>query len=393
MKPLIREIDKKYVEVIGHYDNPVLCAKMTLLAEMFAIEHKEGYAVFRAEDYDKLSFINKNLEFMAPTEKINGLSIVKKKFGDLSIVKEVLNGVVVYEESGTYVLTNINNASNAYANENNLDKTTGDYYYSDYTKSGSTYYYYIYKGNTSTTENSIWLSLSQSTSRSVNMHVEPHDGYLYCVGDVDNQSSIYKVNLQTKEKTQIATHTFGYNAGIRGFMFNGDYMYIFYNHYNTYTYWDYSSYVKIDLTNNTIVSSGKFLPNNSCFYEMAKVGNYAYFFHTFKETGAQSHSAYSYIYKFDPTTDTITQCNSTIYLSSTLYPNFAIIGSKIYIGKSTTSSPYKTEIYEFDPIQDIISSWNEFDAPNTSYQLTVKYSENNKIFTYCNPNCYRIDKE
>ena len=60
MKPLIREIDKKYVEVIGHYDNPVLCAKMTLLAEMFAIEHKEGYAVFRAEDYDKLSFINKN---------------------------------------------------------------------------------------------------------------------------------------------------------------------------------------------------------------------------------------------------------------------------------------------------------------------------------------------
>lgn len=63
-KPLIRETEnKKYIEVIGHYDNPVLCAKLTLLAELYAVEHKEGYALFKVEDYDKLSKINDKLEF------------------------------------------------------------------------------------------------------------------------------------------------------------------------------------------------------------------------------------------------------------------------------------------------------------------------------------------
>jgi len=63
MKPVIREIDKKYIEVIGHYDNPILCAKLTLIADMFAIEHKNGYAKFDVKDYDKLSFIDDRLEF------------------------------------------------------------------------------------------------------------------------------------------------------------------------------------------------------------------------------------------------------------------------------------------------------------------------------------------
>lgn len=63
MKPLIREIDNKYIEIIGHYDNPVLCAKLTLLADLYAVEHKEGYALFKVEDYDKLSFIDDKLEF------------------------------------------------------------------------------------------------------------------------------------------------------------------------------------------------------------------------------------------------------------------------------------------------------------------------------------------
>lgn len=75
MKPLIREIDKKYVEVIGHYDDPILCAKLTVIADMFAIEHKNGYAKFRIEDEDKLSFIDGKLEFTlddAITVYING---------------------------------------------------------------------------------------------------------------------------------------------------------------------------------------------------------------------------------------------------------------------------------------------------------------------------------
>ena len=63
MKPLIREVNKKYIEVIGHYDNPVLCAKLTVIADMFAIEHKKGYAKFKVEDYDKLSFITKKVDF------------------------------------------------------------------------------------------------------------------------------------------------------------------------------------------------------------------------------------------------------------------------------------------------------------------------------------------
>lgn len=63
MKPIIREIDEKYIEVIGHYDNPILCAKMTILADLFAIEKRDGYALFKVEDYDKLAKIDDSLKF------------------------------------------------------------------------------------------------------------------------------------------------------------------------------------------------------------------------------------------------------------------------------------------------------------------------------------------
>ena len=65
MKPLIRETqDKKYFEVIGHYDNPILCAKLTAIADLFAIEKKEGYAKFRIEDESKLAVIDDGLKFV-----------------------------------------------------------------------------------------------------------------------------------------------------------------------------------------------------------------------------------------------------------------------------------------------------------------------------------------
>ena len=65
MKPLFRETkDKKYIEVIGHYDNPILCAKLTLLADLYAIEHKEGYALFDVKDYDKFGALDDKLEFL-----------------------------------------------------------------------------------------------------------------------------------------------------------------------------------------------------------------------------------------------------------------------------------------------------------------------------------------
>ena len=62
MKPLIREVGN-YIEVIGHYDNEILCAKMTAIADLFAVEKRKGYARFKTSDYDKLSVIDKNLKF------------------------------------------------------------------------------------------------------------------------------------------------------------------------------------------------------------------------------------------------------------------------------------------------------------------------------------------
>lgn len=86
---MIRIIDKKYIEVIGHYDNPVLCAKLTLLADMFAITHKEGYAKFNIEDEDKLSFIDEKLEFSI--SDLTGTIWVFNDYPDLSSATYYIN--------------------------------------------------------------------------------------------------------------------------------------------------------------------------------------------------------------------------------------------------------------------------------------------------------------
>jgi hypothetical protein len=65
MQPIIQKNDN-YIEIIGHYDDPILCAKMTLLADLYAVEHREGYAKFKLEDNDKLDFISDKLEFVNP---------------------------------------------------------------------------------------------------------------------------------------------------------------------------------------------------------------------------------------------------------------------------------------------------------------------------------------
>lgn len=62
MKPTIQK-NNGYIEIIGHYDNPVLCAKLTLLADLYAVEHKEGYAKFKIEDEDKLKLVDSKLLF------------------------------------------------------------------------------------------------------------------------------------------------------------------------------------------------------------------------------------------------------------------------------------------------------------------------------------------
>ena len=54
----------EFIEVIGHYGNEVQCAKMTLLADLYAIEHRDGYAKFPIECEDKLRLVDLKLEFM-----------------------------------------------------------------------------------------------------------------------------------------------------------------------------------------------------------------------------------------------------------------------------------------------------------------------------------------
>ena len=63
MQPKIIKTNE-YIEVLGHYDDPILCAKMTTLADLYAVEHRDGYAKFKIEDEDKLQTINGKLQFI-----------------------------------------------------------------------------------------------------------------------------------------------------------------------------------------------------------------------------------------------------------------------------------------------------------------------------------------
>lgn len=62
MQPKINKTSE-YIEIVGHYDDSVLCAKLTLLADLYAVEHREGYARFRIEDEDKLDLVNEKLDY------------------------------------------------------------------------------------------------------------------------------------------------------------------------------------------------------------------------------------------------------------------------------------------------------------------------------------------
>lgn len=114
MKPTFKQIENKYIEVTGHYDNPVLCAKLTLLADLCAVESKNGYALFKAEDSDKLAKIDNGLKF-GPVAPIDGyvyvdgqsihLSAVNKTWDDNlgSDFTEGANGQVLYTGKALYL--------------------------------------------------------------------------------------------------------------------------------------------------------------------------------------------------------------------------------------------------------------------------------------------------
>lgn len=63
---------KEFIEYIGHFDNETLCAKLTILADLYAVEHKVGYAKFKIEDEDKLNLVNNKLDYAGtPAAPIN----------------------------------------------------------------------------------------------------------------------------------------------------------------------------------------------------------------------------------------------------------------------------------------------------------------------------------
>lgn len=61
-EPIIKTTDK-YFDIIGHFDDELLCAKMTLLADLYAVEKDNGYARFKIEDKDKINLVNDKLLF------------------------------------------------------------------------------------------------------------------------------------------------------------------------------------------------------------------------------------------------------------------------------------------------------------------------------------------
>lgn len=73
MKPEIIQ-NGEFIEVIGHYDDEVQCAKMTLLAELYAVEYRDGYAKFPIEYADKLGLVDRKLEFAQVSIDLTTLS-------------------------------------------------------------------------------------------------------------------------------------------------------------------------------------------------------------------------------------------------------------------------------------------------------------------------------
>lgn len=134
MKPLIRETqDKKYIEIIGHYDNPILCAKLTVLADLYAVEHKEGYALFKVEDYDKLSFIDDKLEFagdILPPASLSDLTGTTWLFKDT--ISTIMPGGTDFDafndSDETYDLNFQTDSSHTYTKLVMADKDYNDYF-------------------------------------------------------------------------------------------------------------------------------------------------------------------------------------------------------------------------------------------------------------------------
>ena len=106
----------KFIEVIGHYDNEVQCAKMTLLADLYAIEHREGYAKFPLSVADKLELVDLKLEFKARPPGppgygpfynyfiLNGITKTVQSSADAPTPEEVGHLYITYHNNNIYGL-------------------------------------------------------------------------------------------------------------------------------------------------------------------------------------------------------------------------------------------------------------------------------------------------
>lgn len=109
MKPKINKTSE-YIEIVGHYDDSVLCAKLTLLTDLYAIEHRYGYAKFRIEDEDKLRFIDDRLEFYKDPEPVvydYCLEIINENSERIgNIVSQISSESTVYFEENSSAMNN-----------------------------------------------------------------------------------------------------------------------------------------------------------------------------------------------------------------------------------------------------------------------------------------------
>lgn len=109
MVPTIRNADG-FIEIIGHYDDVACCAKMTLLAQLYAIEYRDGYAKFKVDDEDKLKAVNDDLSFPVRYDlSIDGVTVgtSTSPWGAEVISTGVMNNgdivIYTYEGSGTFL--------------------------------------------------------------------------------------------------------------------------------------------------------------------------------------------------------------------------------------------------------------------------------------------------
>ena len=202
MKPKINKTSE-YIEIIGHYDSEILCAKLTLLADLYAIEHREGYARFKLEDEDKLRLIDDRLEFAGeatpgdmPSEVLSDLTGTKWVFNDNLTIRSETEYAINFNANNHLFVLLVKGYGNDYGD--GLTYGDGTEYISVYHKEYSTYlwlteYKTIEITGGSDVTNSDLIAWLQSNASQI---IEPTNPTLTLSGDLSSYLTV-KVNNVT----------------------------------------------------------------------------------------------------------------------------------------------------------------------------------------------------